>query len=230
MPDSHEALDWASGHRARLRHRLLEVGAEAFQDYELLEYLLGLTIPRRDTKPIAKRLIADFGSFANVISAEPSALKGAGGLGEGSVAALKFVQAAALRLLQGGVMGRPVLSSWQALMDYLHADMAHDITERFRVIFLNNKNILIREEILSEGTVNHTPVYVREVIKRALELGATAIILVHNHPSGDPTPSSDDIAMTREVIEAGRRLGIAVHDHVVIGRQGHKSFKSLGLI
>lgn len=220
----------AVGHRQRLRQRLLEAGAEAFHDHELLEYLLGLTIPRRDTKPLAKRLIHEFGSFENVISAEPAALRGHGGLSESSVAALKFVQAAALRLVKARVVGRPVLSSWQALQDYLHADMAHSIIERFRVLFLNNKNVLIREEVLSEGTVNHTAVYVREIIKRALELGATALILVHNHPSGDPTPSADDIAMTREIVEAGRRLGITVHDHLVIGRTGTRSFKSLGLL
>lgn len=219
-----------AGHRARLRARLLEGGADGFLDYELLEYVLALAIPRRDTKPLAKRLIVEFGSFAGAVSAQPAELARVTGLGDGGVAALKFVQAAALRLLREGVGGRPVLGNWQALLDYLHADMAHGMVERFRVLFLNGRNMLIRDEIMSEGTVNATPVYTREVIKRALELGATALILVHNHPSGDPKPSRDDIAMTKAIVEAGRSLGIAVHDHIVIGRLGHASFKSLGLL
>jgi DNA repair protein RadC len=217
------------GHRERLRDRLAASGADAFQDYELLEYVLGLSIPRADTKPLAKRLIDVFGSYAAVVAAEPQALRGAG-LKDGPIAAIKFIEASALRLLKHAVINRPVLSSWQALLDYCHADMAHGITERFRILYLNNKNILIQDEVVSEGTVNQAPVYVREVMRRALELGATALILVHNHPSGDPTPSRDDIAITKEIIDAGKRLGVSVHDHVVIGRAGHASFKSLGLI
>lgn len=205
-------------------------GAAAFLDHELLEYVLGFAIPRKDTKPLAKQLIAEFGSYASVISAPPSALSRVKGLSTSAVAALKFVQASALRLQREAVLNRPVLSSWQALIDYCHADMAHCLVERFRVLFLNNRNMLIRDEIMSEGTINHAPVYVREVVKRALELGATALILVHNHPSGDSTPSKDDIALTREIADVGRRIGLSVHDHVIIGASGHKSMRSLGLL
>lgn len=222
--------DQHSGHRARMRQRMIEGGADAFLDHELLEYFLALAIPRRDTKPLAKQLIAEFGSFASVIAATPAELSRVAGLSEDAAAALKFVEAASLRSLRAAVINRPLLSSWQAVLDYLHASMAHGLNERFRVLFLNNRNILIRDELLSEGTVNQTPVYTREVIKRALELGATALVLVHNHPSGDPKPSRDDIAMTREIAEAGRHLGIILHDHVVIGRTGHASFKALGLL
>lgn len=218
------------GHRARLRARLLEGGGEAFLDHELLEYILALAIPRRDTKPLAKRLIDEFGSFAEVIAAQPAELSRIDGLGETAIAAIKFVQTAALRSLRAGIVGRPVLASWQAVLDYLHADMAHGLTERFRVLFLNSKNLLIRDEVMSEGTVDTAPVYTREVIKRALELGATALVLVHNHPSGDPKPSRDDIAMTNEIVTAGKALGITVHDHLVIGRHGYASFKALGLL
>lgn len=223
-------IDARAGHRARMRQRLIEGGGDAFLDHELLEYVLGLAIPRRDTKPLAKQLIAEFGSFAGAISAQPAELARVDGLGEGGVAALKFVSAAAVRLLREGVRGRPVLASWQSVIDYLHADMAHGITERFRVLFLNAKNILIRDEVMGEGTVNQTPVYVREVMKRALELGATAIVLVHNHPSGDPKPSRDDIRLTEEMVRAGKPLGVAVHDHIVIGANGHASFATLGLL
>jgi DNA repair protein RadC len=217
------------GHRERLRSRLLEGGADAFHDYELLEYILGMG-RRDDVKALAKELIDRFGSLPGALAAEVPSLRAIKGLGETGVAHLKFVEACALRLMQRQVVGRPLLSSWQAVTDYLHAAMAHSITERFRVLFLNNKNILIRDEILGEGTVNHTPVYVREVIKRALDLGATALVLVHNHPSGDPTPSREDIDMTKTLADAGRPLSITVHDHIIIGRSGHVSFKALGVL
>lgn len=217
------------GHRQRLRERLLAGGADAFHDHELLEYILALTIPRRDTKPLAKRLISTFGSYSSVLAADADSLRGAG-VGEAAVAGIKFVEASAVRLLQAAVHKQPVLSSWQSLLDYLHASMAHGIREQFRVLFLNSRNMVIRDEVLSQGTVDYAAVYVREIIKRSLEVGATALILTHNHPSGDPSPSQDDIRMTREIIEAGRRLGITVHDHVIIGRTGYKSLKTLGLI
>lgn len=213
-----------------MRQRLIEGGGDAFHDYELLEYVLALVTPRRDTKPLAKRLIAEFGTLSGVLAATPAELKRTEGLGDTGIAALKFVQATAVRALRDDVVGRPVLSSWQAVVDYLHADMAHGAVEHFRVLFLDNKNVLIRSELMAEGTVNQAPVYVREVMKRALELNATAIVLAHNHPSGDPQPSRDDIAMTAQIIAVGKPLGIAVHDHIIIGRQGHASLKALGLI
>jgi DNA repair protein RadC len=218
------------GHRQRLRERFLKGGADALPDYELLELVLFLSNPRTDMKPLAKALIARFGSFAEAISAEPSALAEIKGLGETAITALKTVQAAAHRLARQQVMDKPVLSSWSKLLDYCRSSMAFEATERFRVLFLNRKNALIADEIQQKGTVGHAPVYPREVIKRALELGASAIIMVHNHPSGDPTPSQDDIAMTREVKDAGQKLGIALHDHVIVGRGGTASMKSLGLI
>lgn len=213
-----------------MRARLIEGGGDAFLDYELLEYILGLAIPRRDTKPLAKRLLIEFGSFPAVLAASAAELARVEGLSSGGAAALKFVEAASLRSLRAAALDRPVLAGWQALTDYLHAAMAHRVTEEFRVIFLNNRNIIIRDEAMGTGTVNAAPVYPREIVKRALELGASGMILVHNHPSGDPSPSRDDIAMTKSVIEAGRHLGLAVHDHVVVGRTGHASFRALGLI
>ncbi|MFC3712318.1 DNA repair protein RadC [Sphingoaurantiacus capsulatus] len=213
-----------------MRARLIAGGEDAFHDYELLEYVLALVTPRRDTKPLAKRLIAEFGTLSSVLAATPAELSRVDGLGDTGIAALKFVQAASVRALRDDITGRPLLSSWQAVIDYLHADMAHGAVERFRVLFLNNRNLLIRSELMAEGTVNQAPVYVREVMKRALELGATAIVLAHNHPSGDPQPSRDDIAMTAQIAAAGKALGIALHDHVVIGRSGHASFRQLGLI
>jgi len=190
----------ASGHRERLRARLLEGGGDAFLDYELLEYILGLAIPRRDTKPLAKRLLSEFGSFPAVLAASPAELARVEGLSAGGAAAMKFVEAASLRSLRAAALDRPVLSGWQALTDYLHAAMAHRVTEEFRVIFLNNRNILIRDEAMGSGTVNAAPVYPREIVKRALELGASGLILVHNHPSGDPQPSREDIAMTKAIV------------------------------
>ncbi|RME63859.1 MAG: JAB domain-containing protein [Alphaproteobacteria bacterium] len=218
------------GHRERLRARFLAKGGGALSDYELLELLLCLAIPRRDVKPLAKALLARFGGFAEVIGAETSQLAAISGMGPAAVAALKSVQAGAERLTRAQVTKRPVLSNWQALLDYCRTAMAHQSREQFRVLFLNQKNMLTADELLQEGTINHAPVYPREVMRRALELGAAAIILVHNHPSGDPQPSREDIAMTKEIVEAGRRLGIAVHDHLVIGRHGHASFKGLGLL
>ncbi|WP_310497776.1 RadC family protein [Sandarakinorhabdus sp.] len=220
----------SSGHRERLRARLLAGGGDGFHDYELLEYLLALAIPRRDTKPLAKQLLDEFGTLAALIAASPEALQRIDGLGDGAAAAIKFVEAVMLRSLRTKALDRPVLSGWQALTDYLHAALAHRTTEQFRVIFLNNRNVMIRDELMGEGTVNAAPVYPREIIKRALDLGAAGMILVHNHPSGDPSPSRDDIQMTRAVIDAGRHLGLSVHDHVIIGIGGHVSMKAQGLI
>jgi DNA repair protein RadC len=219
-----------SGHRARLRQRLVEGGPDALLDHELVEYLLGLALPRRDTKPLAKSLIHDFGGFGRLLSADAEAIARVGGLGEGAVAALKVVQAAALRLLREEVRDRPVLGSWQALLDYLRADMAHEAIERVRVLFLNAKNVLIRDEPMWEGSVDESAVYIREIMRRALDCHATAIIIVHNHPSGDPTPSQQDIRLTRDLAEAGRHLRVTLHDHVVIGARGHSSLRAMGII
>jgi len=219
-----------AGHRQRLRERFLKSSGEDMPDYELLELLLFFAQSQRDVKPLAKKLIERFGSFAGVVSAEPARLREIDGVKDGAVAAIKLAQASAKRLLRQEVLGRPVISSWQALLEYCQAAMARESTEQFRVLYLDQKNQLIADELQQKGTVNHTPVYPREIMKRALELAATAVILVHNHPSGDPSPSKADIAMTREVADAGHRLDIAVHDHVIIGRSGHASFKSLGLL
>ena len=218
------------GHRERLRERFLEGGADAMPDYELMELVLFAAIPRRDVKPLAKALIAQFGSFADAIAAPRARLLEVDGIGEAVVTQLKIVEAAALRLARSQMLNKPALSSWAALIDYCTAAMARSPHEEFRVLFLDRKNILIADEVQTRGTVDHTPVYPREIVKRALELGASAIILVHNHPSGDPTPSRADIEMTREVTAAAKALKIAVHDHLVIGRSGHASFKALGLL
>ena len=218
------------GHRQRLRARFLDGGADALPDYELLELVLFAALPRGDVKPLAKSLLARFGTFAEVISAEPADLSEVDGVGDAVVATLKTVQAAALRLGQEQVMNKPVLSSWHQLIDYCRASMAYEKVERFRILYLNRRNVLIADEAPQRGTVDHTPVYPREVVKRALELGATALIMVHNHPSGDPTPSRADIDMTREVMEAGDKLGITLHDHVVVSKSGASSFKTMGLI
>lgn len=218
-----------SGHRDRLRKRLLRGGPEALHDHELIEYLLGLAIPRRDTKPLAKRLLHEFGGLSGLLTADGEALT-RNGLSETSAAALKIVQAAALRMISEPVRNQPVLGSWQALLDYLRVDMAALTTERVRVLHLNSRNMLIRDEVMSEGSIDQAVVHVREVIRRAIDLGSAAIILVHNHPSGDPTPSRADIQLTREIAEAGRRLGIAVHDHIIIGNAGHSSMRSAGLL
>lgn len=218
------------GHRRRLRERFLKGGADALADHELLELVLFLAQPRRDVKPLAKRLLAQFGSFAGVVSAEPEALREISGLAESGLAALKSVQAAAQRLAREEVAERPVIGSWDKLLDYCRATMAREQIEQFRLLFLDRKNRLIADELQQRGTVDHTPVYPREVVKRALALGASAIIMVHNHPSGDPTPSKGDIEMTREVAGACEKLGIALHDHVIIARSGHASLKAMGLI
>jgi DNA repair protein RadC len=219
-----------TGHRARLRQRLFEGGPDALLDHELVEYLLALALPRRDTKTLAKKLINDFGSFGALLAADAREIARTGDISEGAAAALKIAQASALRLLQSEVKNRPILSSWQALLDYLHADMAHNPIERVRVLFLNSKNMLIRDELMWEGSVDEAAVHVREVIRRALEHHATALILVHNHPSGDPSPSQQDIRLTRDIVDAGRHLNIAVHDHVIVGTRGHSSLRAMGLI
>jgi len=218
------------GHRARLRARLLERGADSLADYELMELVLLAAIPRRDVKPLAKELIDKFGSFADAIAAPAERLKQFKWLKANGVAQLKIVEAAAVRLAKTRVMGKTALSSWNALLDYCAAAMARAAEEEFRVLFLDRKNVLIQDKVMNRGTVDHAPVYPREIVKLALELSASALILVHNHPSGDPTPSRADIEMTREVVEAARALRIAVHDHIVIGRNGTASFKALGLL
>jgi DNA repair protein RadC len=218
------------GHRERLRERFRQAGSDALPDYELLELVLFRAVARADTKPLAKALVDRFGSFAEVISAAPERLKEVKGVGDAIVTELKLIHAGALRLMKGEVRKRTALSSWPLVLDYCRASMAFAEKEQFRILFLDRKNQLIADEVQQEGTVDHTPIYPREVIKRALELSASAIILVHNHPSGDPTPSIADIDMTRKIIEAGEKLGVAIHDHIVIGRSGHASFKSLKLI
>ena len=218
------------GHWARLRERFLNGGADALPDYELLEMVLYLGKTRGgDMKPLAKKLIKKFGSFGDVVSAEPARLMEVDGVGEVTAAAIKTVQASALRMAQSTVLNRPTLSSSAALIDYCTASMAYNKIEQFRVLYLDRKNTLIADE-QQEGTVDHTPVYPREVVGRALELDVSAIIMVHNHPSGDPTPSRADIDMTAKVSAAGKSLGVVLHDHIVIGRGQHASFKSMGLL
>ena len=219
-----------NGHRSRLRKRLAEGGGDALLDHELIEYLLALAIPRRDTKPLAKALLAQFGGIGGVLTADPEALARMPGMGETSVAAIKIAHAAAIRLVKSEVAARPVLANWQALLDYLRADMAHHPIERFRVLHLNTKNMLIRDDVMSKGTIDEAAVHVREVIRRAIDFGSAALILVHNHPSGDPAPSRADIDVTRAIVEAGKRMGIAVHDHIIMGSSGHVSFRAQGLI
>jgi DNA repair protein RadC len=219
----------AEGHRARLRERLFEGGKTALLDHELVEYLLGLTIKRIDTKPIAKRLIGQFGGIGQLLGADADTLKREG-LSDPSIAALKIAEATALRLLETRFEDRPILSSWDALGDYLQAAMAHSPVEEVRVLFLNAKNMLLANEAMWRGSVDEASVHVREVISRAIQLGATAIIIVHNHPSGDPSPSSQDIRLTKDLIEAGRHMRVTVHDHVIVGSQGRSSMKALGLI
>ncbi|KQP99362.1 DNA repair protein RadC [Methylorubrum extorquens] len=218
------------GHRERLRARFAQAGAEALADYELLELTLFRSIPRRDVKPLAKALIHRFGSFAEVVSAEPARLMEVEGVSAGVAADLKLVEAAGRRLARGAIAARPLLSSWSALIEYLRATMAFSGREEFRVLFLDRRNHLIADEVQGRGTVDHTPVYPREVARRALELASTAIILAHNHPSGDPAPSGADIRMTREIVSVLDPLGIVVHDHVILGRDGHASLKGLKLI
>ena len=218
------------GHRKRLRERLLTRGAEALADYEILEALLFANYPQRDTKPVAKALIERFGSLAGVLAARPEALQEVENVGPGAAGTIKAAQAAALHMLRAEVRDQPVLNNWDRLAGYLHAVMAREPIEQFRVLFLDTKNRLIADEAQARGTVNHTPVYPREVVKRALELGATALILVHNHPSGDPTPSRADIEMTAEVKAAAVALGIVLHDHLIVGNGRQLSFRREGLL
>ncbi len=218
------------GHRERLRERFREGGPDALPDYELLEMVLFRAIKRGDTKPVAKALLAKFGSFAEVISATPERLMEVAGVGKALTTEIKLIRAAALRLMKGEVINRPLLSSWTLILEYCRAAMAFQEKEQFRILFLDRKNQLVADEVQQEGTVDHTPVYTREVVKRALELSASAIVLVHNHPSGDPAPSIADIDMTRKIIDAAAKLGIEVHDHVIIGRTGHTSFRGSKLI
>ena len=226
---SSDEVDKSAGHRARLRQRLLDAGPAGFHDYELIEYLLTLTIPRVDTKPLAKRLIDDFGGIGPLLSSSADTLRREG-LSDASIAALKIAEATALRMLETRIEKQPVLSSWDALGDYLHATMAHRRTEEVRILFLNAKNMLIANEALWQGSVDEASVHVREVIARAIALGATALIIVHNHPSGDPAPSSQDIRLTRDLVDAGRHMKITVHDHVIVGASGRTSMRAMGLI
>lgn len=221
---------YISDHRKRLRDRFMEGGAAALPDYEMLELLLFRAIPRMDVKPLARLLLDTFGDFNRVISASPQRLQMVKGVGEAVVIELKLVEAAAGRLMRAKVLNMPVLSSWNALLDYCQTVMAHRETEQFRILFLDRKNVLIADEEQAKGTVDHVPVYPREVVKRALELNASAIILVHNHPSGDPTPSEADISMTIQVQDAAQVLGITVHDHLIIGKSRELSFKAQGYL
>jgi DNA repair protein RadC len=218
------------GHRQRLRERFLQAGAEALPDYELLELLLYRAIPRRDTKPLAKMILEKFGSFAEAISASETRLAEIPGLGAAAIAEIKLIRAAALRFLEGELRSRPLLNSWDKVVGYCRAAMAFEPREEFRILFLDNRNRLLANEVQGRGTTNHTPVYVREVVRRALELSAMSIILVHNHPSGDPTPSRADIEITKQIIEAAAPLGISVHDHIIVGRDGHLSLRANGLV
>ena len=227
---THDKKPGHLGHRERLRERFLSGGADAMPDYELLELLLFRSIPRQDTKPIAKALIAKFGTFGDVLAAPATRLKEVSGVGDKVIFELKLIQASALGMSRNTVLDKPALTSWTALIDYCTAAMAYDDREQFRILFLDRKNVLIADEVQQRGTVDHTPVYPREVVKRALELSASAIILVHNHPSGDPTPSQADITMTQQIVDVAEKLSITVHDHIIIGRKGHASFKALRLI
>jgi len=222
-PDHH-------GHRERLRRRLLQGGGDALADHEIVEYLLAVAIPRVDTKRMAKRLLKEFGGIEKLISAEPEAIMRVEGVGPAAAAALKIVQAMVNRMAAKKMGDGPVLGSWTALIDYLRTDMAHQPIERVRVLFLNSKNVLIANEKMWEGSVDESAVYIREIMRRALDLHATAIIVVHNHPSGDPSPSQQDIRITRDLIEAAKHLKIQVHDHVIIGAEGQRSLKGMGLI
>jgi DNA repair protein RadC len=218
------------GHRQRLRERLIAAGADNLPDYELMEVLLFAGNPRGDTKPLAKDLIERFGGFAEALSADADDLLQVPGLGVAGTAALKSVREAALRLTKAELRDRPVIGSWDKLLDYCRAHIAYGKVEEFHLLFLDRKNALIAHEQQQRGTVDHTPVYTREVVKRALELGASALILVHNHPSGDPTPSKADIAVTKDIVNAAKPLGVIVHDHVIIGRGRHTSLRDMGLL
>jgi DNA repair protein RadC len=217
-------------HRQRLRARFTEGGARAMPDYELLELVLFRALPRQDVKPLARLLLDTFGDFNRVITAEPARLASVKGVGEAVIVELKVIEAAAQRMARARVMNRPVLSSWDALIDYCHTAMAHRQTEQFRILFLDRKNVLIADEEQARGTVDHVPVYPREVVKRALELNASALILVHNHPSGDPTPSDADVSMTIQIQDAARVLGLTLHDHLIVGKSRELSFRAQGYL
>ncbi|WP_309664901.1 DNA repair protein RadC [Tabrizicola sp.] len=221
---------YIADHRKRLRDRFIDGGAQAMPDYEMLELVLFRAIPRQDVKPLARLLLDSFGDFNRVITASPARLLTVKGVGEAVVLELKIVEAAAQRMMRARIMHRPVLSSWDALLDHCHTTMAHRETEQFRILFLDRKNVLIADEEQARGTVDHVPVYPREVVKRALELNASAIILVHNHPSGDPTPSDADLAMTHQINEACQALGLTLHDHLIIGKSRELSFRSAGYL
>ncbi|MDB6177096.1 DNA repair protein RadC [Paracoccus sp. Z330] len=221
---------YLSDHRARLRERFMNGGAASMPDYELLELVLFRAIPRQDVKPLARALIERFGDFNRVLSAPPARLSDVAGVGPAVITELKIVESAAQRLARAKVINRPVLSGWQALLDYCHTTMAHRETEQFRVLFLDRKNVLIADDEQGQGTVDHVPVYPREIIRRALELNASALILVHNHPSGDPTPSEADISMTARIAQAADCMGITIHDHLIIGKSRELSFRSQGLL
>ena len=218
------------GHRERLRDRFRDAGADALSDYELLEMVLFRALPRRDVKPLAKALITKFGSFAETVHAPETLLKEVSGLGDSAIIEIKLIAATASRVAKGQVKQKTVLSSWSTVIDYCRASMAFADKEQFRILFLDKRNQLIADELQQVGTIDHTPVYPREVVKRALELSATAIILVHNHPSGDPTPSTADIQMTKSIMSISSPLGISVHDHIIVGKNGHASLKGLRLI
>jgi DNA repair protein RadC len=218
------------GHRERLRERFLDAGPESLPDYEILELLLTLSRPRIDCKPLAKRLLNKFGTLPALMAANPDSLRSVEGVGEATIVALKIVQAAAQRMIKREVLEKPILASWDRVLDYCHSVMAHEMSEQFRLLFLDGRNALIADEMQQKGTVNHTPVYVREVVKRALELGAVSLVMAHNHPTGDPQPSRADVMVTREVMTALAAVGISLHDHIIIGRKGHASLRSLKLV
>ena len=230
LGEKRAALPHFHGHRDRLKARFRKSGADSFQDYELLELILFQSLPRRDTKPLAKALLARFGSFSEVLAAPEERLKEVDGVGDAIAHQLKVILAAAQRFARDPIRKTAVLDSWAAVVDHCRAAMAFATIEQFRILFLDRKNQLIADEVQQSGTIDHTPVYPREVVKRALELSATAIILVHNHPSGDPTPSRADIEMTKSVVDIAKPLGIVVHDHIIVGKQGHASFRALELI
>ncbi len=229
-PDKPQRKSQNDGHRKRLRERFLSGGADALPDYELLELLLTLARPRVDCKPLAKELLKRFGNLPALLAADPDSLRGIDGVGDSTVTALKVVQAMAQRMLKRDILDKPVLDSWSKVLDYCHSIMAQEREEQLRLLFLDGRNALVADEMQSKGTVNHTPLYVREVVKRALELGASALIMAHNHPSGDPSPSREDIALTREVRNALKTVGVSLHDHIIIGRKGHSSLRSLNVI
>lgn len=232
MPKAAEKIEEPHyhGHRDRLRARFLENGPEALQDYELLELVLFMAIPRRDVKPLAKDLLKKFGSLPALLNAPVEEILKIEGISDNTATALKAITATAHRMMKRELMNQPILNSWARLMDYCTSTMAHETREHFRILFLNKKNEMIADEIQGSGTVDHTPAYPREIMKRALELGATAMILLHNHPSGDPKPSEADIDMTRLIMRAAEPFEIVVHDHVIISKNGYTSLKNLGLI